>query len=93
MLIREQIRLQAKKVALFLSLGIGLVTLGTFGGMLYMLERDGDSFAQDILAIEREMKRLTEEVHDKELAVLRYKSAVEKLNQRYNDRLAYCGAE
>ena len=36
----------------FLGGGVALVTVGTIGGALYVLERDGDGFARDIDRLE-----------------------------------------
>lgn len=67
---------KARSLRNALGLGVALVTIGTLGGMLYMLERDGDAFAIEIQALKEEDKRILRDIHAKNLACNDLKHAV-----------------
>ena len=82
----KQVNDKLKSARNLMAIVIALITLGGFGGMLIMQERDSDAQARSIQSLELKVGRLIDEVHAYEIALGEMKHACNLANMQYS----YC---
>lgn len=97
-MVRENIIGWMKRQSVAISFILGLITAATIGYTVVNIKDTSDDNEQAIafinsrwkVGVDSSIKDQAKEIADLRVTIQQYIGAVDKLSQRYNDRLAYC---